>query len=173
MTENATKPSFWKRPWVNNGLWILGAFVIYMMVRPFMQGDVIHGKVPNLTLTTLTGQVIHLQDIKQPTLIDFWATWCPICHTRNDSITSIAKDYPVIAIATQSEADAPLKQAVKSLGLPPHIIVNDQDGKLFKLFGARALPADFIVDGKGYIKFVEVGYTSELGLRFRLWLAGL
>lgn len=173
MKDNTVKPAFWKRPWVNNGLWVLGAFVIYMIIRPFMQGDVIHGKVPNLTLTTLTGQVIHLQDIKQPTLIDFWATWCPICRAMDSSITSIAKDHPVIAIATQSAPDAPLKLVVQSLGLPPRIIVNDQDGKLLKQFGARAIPASFIVDGKGNIKFVEVGYTTELGLRFRLWLASL
>jgi len=169
-TTNTNHP-FYKRPWVNNGLWILGAFVVYMLLRPIMQGDVIQGKVPNLALTTLTGQIIHLQDIKQPTLIEIWATWCPICRTMNDSIVNISKDHPVISIATQSDSERPLKRIVEKRGLSPKMVIDDHDGTLLKRFGARAVPASFIVDAKGNIRFVEVGYTSEWGLRLRLWLA--
>jgi hypothetical protein len=40
-------------------------------------------------------------------------------------------------------------------------------------WGVRAVPASFIVDGAGQIRFLEIGYTTGAGLRLRLWLAGL
>ena len=34
------------------------------------------------------------------------------------------------------------------------------------------LPASFVLDREGKIRFVEFGYTTGIGLRARLWLAG-
>ena len=50
-------------------------------------------------------------------------------------------------------------------------MVNDPDGRLAGAWGVHAVPATFIVDTNGEIRFVEVGYTTGLGLRLRLWLA--
>jgi len=33
------------------------------------------------------------------------------------------------------------------------------------------VPASFIVDTDGKIRYVEIGYTTGIGLRLRLWLA--
>jgi hypothetical protein len=37
----------------------------------------------------------------------------------------------------------------------------------------HAVPASFIIDAEGNIRFVEIGFTTEMGLRLRLWLAQL
>lgn len=145
---------------------------LYMLVRSFMQGDVINGQVPQLELTTLSGEEIHLKEIDEPTLIHFWATWCPICDYSRNNVENVAEDYPVINIATQSEGESLLKAYAQQNNMNPAIIVNDKDGTLMQTFGAKAVPADFIVGPDGEIKFIEVGYTTELGLRIRLWLAG-
>ncbi len=50
-------------------------------------------------------------------------------------------------------------------------VLNDPDGAIAAHWGVRGVPASFIVDGAGQIRFVEVGYTTEIGLRLRLWLA--
>jgi len=52
-------------------------------------------------------------------------------------------------------------------------VLNDPDGVIATRWGVRAVPASFIVDGAGQIRFVEIGYTTGIGLRLRLWLAGL
>ena len=36
----------------------------------------------------------------------------------------------------------------------------------------RGVPASFVIDAHGRARFVEVGYTTEIGLRARLYLAG-
>jgi len=167
-----TPPSFWQKSWVKNSLTILLFLAIYLALRPFFQGDVIQGKAPEMRMHSITGETIDLQALTaqgQPVLIHIWATWCPICKFTNDNVESISKDYAVINIATQSGDDSTLLDYAKQHQLNPNLIVNDFDGKWMQAFGAKAVPADFIVNAQGEIEFIEVGYSSELGLRLRLW----
>jgi alkyl hydroperoxide reductase subunit AhpC len=52
-------------------------------------------------------------------------------------------------------------------------VVNDADGSISGAWGVHAVPASFIIGTDGRIRFIEVGYTTEIGLRLRLWWAGL
>ena len=167
------KTAFWKKPWVKNTLTVLVFVAAYLTLRPFMQGDVIHGQVPPIELKSITGETFDLSNIQEPTLIHIWATWCPICGVTQGSVESVANDYNVINIATQSGDDQALFEYAKANEMNTAMIVNDANGQLMSLFGSKAVPADFIIAPGGEIQFVEVGFTSELGLRIRLWWAGL
>ncbi|MDG6777260.1 protein disulfide oxidoreductase [Thiomicrorhabdus sp. zzn3] len=171
-TQQAS-PRFWQRNWVKNTLTVLIFIGAYLALRPFMQGDVIQGQVPDISVQTLQGETLSLRELEQPALIHIWATWCPICGVTRGSVESVAEDYTVINIATQSGDDDQLLHYAQQHEMNPAIIVNDLDGELMKQFGAKAVPADFILGANGQIEFVEVGFTSELGLRLRLWWAGL
>ncbi|WP_321276969.1 redoxin domain-containing protein [Thiomicrorhabdus indica] len=169
-------PSFWQKSWVKNLLTVMVFFAIYLALRPFFQGDVIEGKAPEMRLESITGESIDLQAINaqgEPVLIHIWATWCPICKFTSDNVESIANDYTVISIATQSGDNQAILDYAEQNQLTPNFIVNDFDGKWMQAFGARAVPADFIVNAKGEIEFIEVGFSSELGLRLRLWWSSL
>ena len=100
----------------------------------------------------------------------FWASWCPICRAEQGSIEALARDYPAVTVAMQSGSDEEVARYMQkeALGLP---VLNDPEGMLAAQWGVRGVPASFIVDGAGQIRFVEVGYTTEIGLRLRLWLA--
>lgn len=174
MTEPQHKIPLLKRNWVQNLLTVLLILVIYLAIRPFMQGDVIEGKVPQLNTRSITGQPIVIDDYRgKPLLIHFWATWCPICEVAKGGIEDVAKDYAVINIATQSDNNAALRAYAEANQMNADIIVNDEDGQLMKLFGAHAVPASFLVDKDGNIAFVEVGYTTAIGLKLRLWWLSL
>lgn len=162
----------WRNKWINNSLWLLVFFVLYLLLRPMMQGDVLREKVPDIQLTSLNGDRFQLRDLQgEAVLIHFWATWCPICTFSRDGIETLAQDYRVISIATQSGDNATVAQYAAEHGMNPAWIVNDEDGALFQHFGARAVPADFIINRQGEIAFVEVGLSSSWGLRSRLWWA--
>ncbi len=163
----------WQKGWVKNLLTVAVFIIAYLSLRPFMQGEVIHGQVPAIQLESITGEYIDLSQVEQPTLIHLWATWCPICGVTKSSVESVAEDYRVLNIATQSGDDEQLLQYAKDNNMNPALIINDLDGELMTLFGAKAVPADFIISPGGEIKFVEVGFTSEIGLRLRLWWSGL
>lgn len=168
----AKAKQLWQNKWINNGVWLLVFFVLYLIMRPMMQGDVVRDIAPDFRATSLSGEPINLADLQdEAVLIHFWATWCPICTFSRDGIEDIAKDYRVISIATRSGDDQTLLDYAAEHGMDTRFIINDHDGRLFELYGARAVPADFIVDNTGHIAFVEVGLSSSWGLRARLWWA--
>jgi thiol-disulfide isomerase/thioredoxin len=105
-------------------------------------------------------------------VIHFWATWCPVCKLEQSNIESISKDHPVITIAMQSGNNSELSQFMREEILSFNVI-NDNDGLLSRKYNIKGVPVSFIVNEDNKIEFVEVGYTTELGLRMRLWWAGL
>ncbi|WP_319558522.1 protein disulfide oxidoreductase [Thiomicrorhabdus sp.] len=175
MTSTEKTPSFWQKNWVKNLITFAIFIAIILILRPYMQGDVIEGKAPELKLTSLSGQSIDLYkelDKGEPVLIHIWATWCPICKFSRDGVEELSKDHTVISIVTQSGTAEEMQAYVKEHQLNPNHLVVDADGKLMQIFGAKGVPADFIIDEDGNIDFVEVGFTTSLGLKLRLWMAG-
>lgn len=147
--------------------------VIITGVRFWMQRDIVSGLAPIINASTLSGQNYNLyQDMRRPILIHFWATWCPVCKLEQSNIENISKKYPVITIAMQSGDNNELKQFMQEEKLSFNVI-NDKSGKLSKDYRIKGVPVSFIVNKENKIEFVEVGYTTELGLQMRLWWAGL
>ncbi|MCK5386592.1 MAG: redoxin family protein, partial [Gammaproteobacteria bacterium] len=98
--------------------------------------------------------------------------WCPVCKLEQSNIENIAKDHPVITIAMQSGDNKELSQFMRQEKLSFKVI-NDESGKLSRTYNIRGVPVSFVINKDNKIEFLEVGYTTELGLRLRLWWAGL
>ena len=160
-----------KRParWVLEILIFIG---VYLLVREWTQRNVIEGPLPSIAAVTLANEKIDLQKATDgPYLLHIWASWCGICRFEQDSIEAISKDHPVISIAMQSGSDNEVRQYMQDNGLSFKVI-NDEEGDLSRMFGVTGVPTTLVVNQQGQIAYSEVGYTSEWGLRFRLWLAG-
>lgn len=150
----------------------IGVFVVlYFAVRAYMQWHLASGPVPSIQALTLEGARFDItRPRKGPLLVHFWASWCPVCHLEQDSIQAISREYPVISIALNSGDAMAVKQFLQrqNLDFP---VVNDPDGELARRFGVTGVPVSFVVDKHNQIRFVERGYTTEWGLRLRLWLS--
>ncbi len=130
------------------------------------------GPAPALQGIMLSGEQASLEDFRgKPVLVHFWATWCPICRTEEGSIDSLAADYPVLTVATGSGEAADIRKYLADNDLEFPVLM-DESGMLGVRWGIRGVPSSFVVDADGQIRHVAVGYTTELGLRIRLWLAG-
>ncbi|HEY6095541.1 MAG TPA: protein disulfide oxidoreductase [Gallionellaceae bacterium] len=164
-----------QRKWLRRGIELLVVLVIIMGVRAWQQRDMVSGAAPLLQgLTLEQRQLYRLPDHPaQPVLVHFWATWCPICRTEQGSIDSLSRaGYPVVTVAMQSGSDESVRKfmAEQQLSFP---VINDADGVLSAEWGVHAVPASFIIDRNGQIRFVEIGFTTGWGLRLRMWVAGL
>jgi len=155
--------------WVRVLTQLLLFLLIVIAVRAWQSKNYIEGAAPIIVATTLDGVVFDLRTPRlKPMLVHFWATWCPICEFENPAIERLAKDYSIITIVSWSEGEAEVSNYMKNKKLNLPVIV-DEDGEWAKVYGVKAVPASFILDAQNNIQFIETGYTSELGLRLRLW----
>lgn len=159
--------------WRGYALNVLLFVALVTGIRMWQHRDMPSGAAPALQGVTLAGQPYTLAaHPDKPVLVHFWATWCSICRAEQGTINAIALDFPnTITIAMQSgSADEVARHMQEqNIGFP---VVNDPDGLLSSTWGVHAVPASFIIAPDGKIHFVEVGYTTSIGLKLRLWLAG-
>ncbi|MBN8477270.1 redoxin domain-containing protein [Sulfuritalea sp.] len=105
-----------------------------------------------------------------PTLVAFWATWCPVCTAEEDNIVAVAKEHRVISVAMQSGDAAAVIKHLQERGIELPALV-DADGRHAQNWRVRGVPTHFVVDGAGNIRFRVVGYATTWGLKARLWWA--
>ncbi len=166
----AARPKKWRGYAVNALLLV----ILVAGIRWWQHRDMVSGAAPALQGVTLAGQPYMLAaHTGKPVLVHFWATWCPICRAEQGSIAAIAHDNPnVITVAMQSGTAAEIIRHMREQGIA-FPVLNDQDGSLSAAWGVHAVPASFIISPDGQVRFIEVGYTTGIGLRLRLWLAGI
>ncbi len=162
-----------KSRWLSWLVMIVLFFVVMQAVNWWKTHDAPGGNLSAFSAELMDGSAFTIAEFAgKPVLFHFWATWCPVCDLQKGSVQSIFKDYPVISIASWSEGHTEVESYMleNQLSFP---VVLDNSGELAKKFGLKGVPASFILDPSGEIKFVESGYSTELGLRFRLWLTTL
>ena len=156
---------------VKTALEICVIILISLALKAWLQRSMIEGVPPLIQGTTLSGQPFDMQALKgKPLLVHFWASWCGVCKLEQDSIEAISKDHTIITIAMKSGTADEVRHYMQQhqLSFP---VINDPEGKITYHFGVRAVPASFIINPAGEIAFREIGYTTNWGLRLRLWLA--
>jgi peroxiredoxin len=161
-----------RRTVLSNLAWLLAFALAYGGVRVWQHRGLVHGVAPAIAATTLQGQSVSLAALRgRPVLVHFWASWCHICRMEQGSIEAIARNHAVLTVAIDADDPPALKRYIEEHGI--HVpVVADRGGRLAAEYGVRAVPTDFIVDGRGNIRYVEVGYSTRWGLLARLWLAG-
>ena len=157
---------------VKIALELLLALAVYFAIRTYMQHDLVKGSAPSLQGNLLSGETVNLQSFHgQAVMVHFWASWCKVCKLEQNSIDAISKDHIVITAAMNSGAEAEVEKYLAENKLSFPVLV-DADSSISNRFGVHGVPTSFIIDADGNIAFTEVGYTTETGLRLRLWLAG-
>ena len=138
--------------------------VMSYLRKPTLESNVL----PQIEVKLLDGTAFSSKAIEgKPLIIHFWATWCPTCKIEAANIQSVSEKYTVLTIAVQSGDDREIEAYMKENGLSFKVL-NDKDGTWAKKFKVEAFPTTFIYDGKGELRFTEVGYTTTAGLLARL-----
>ena len=171
MSEPATKKK--KRSWRRLAIEIAVVIAIFVAFRAWQTRDAPEGPAPALSGASVEGTPIALaRTPERPVLVHFWATWCGVCRAEQGTIDAIAEDHDVITIAAQSGGPEQVAAYLDREGVAFPTIV-DPSGSLAHRWGVHAFPTTFVIGTDGTIRSVEVGYTTSLGMRARLWLANL
>ena len=133
------------------------------------------GPVPDLPLLLSTGESTTLGAWRarhpgQPVALHVWAEWCPICRAEEHNITRLQAAWPPRTVAMQPGGAAQVQRVLDQRGLPWATVVDDS-GALARRLGVQSVPAFLVLDAQGQMRAASVGYTSEIGMRLRLWWA--
>jgi peroxiredoxin len=138
---------------------------------PAADGEV-GGPAPDFTLEDLDGRSVRLSDHRgQVVLINFWATWCLPCKTGMPEIESVyrthrERGFAVLAVDMQEHAGL-VRPFMAELGLTFPALL-DLDGAVTRAYRVRGLPASFLVDRQGTVRYLKIGPLTVATLEEQL-----
>lgn len=120
----------------------------------------------DFTATTVGGQAFDGASLAgSPTVLWFWAPWCPTCRSQIPQVQDLAQTYGdrvgVVGIGSLDSAEAIADFAGDADGVT-HL--EDVDGELWTRFGVAEQSSFVVLDAAGEIVF-EAGYggSDDLG----------
>jgi thiol-disulfide isomerase/thioredoxin len=126
------------------------------------------GATPPLELADVQGGMHSLADYRgKVVLVNFWATWCAPCREEMPSMEKLrrameGKPFVILAVNVGEGPRAAGDFGRKlELGFP---LLLDRDTRTAKSWGARVLPASYLVGPEGTIRysyFGELDWASE------------
>ena len=137
---------------------VLAALVAGCGERPALnRGD----RAPPFALQAVTGTTVRFPaDPGVPTVIRFWADWCPYCYQEMRDIGPTAAQLAprglIVAAVNAGQERAKVEAFVARLGIAYPVLV-DEAGATARAYGVSALPTTFFVAADGRIHNKLVG----------------
>jgi peroxiredoxin len=119
------------------------------------------GPTPALQLQDLSGRTHRLSDYRgKVVLVNFWATWCEPCRDEMPSIERLRRSlagqpFEVLAV-NLAEPASRIRGFLAQLPLSFPMLL-DPDTQVARAWQARVLPATYLVDASGRIRYVHYG----------------
>jgi thiol-disulfide isomerase/thioredoxin len=125
---------------------------------PWRDTEAVSGAFPT-SVASLRGRVV---------LLDFWATWCGPCRLVMPMLGALqsrfgAQGLSVVGVSAEDAQDVAL--FARRMAIPYPIAV-DKHGETTRAYGVASLPTLVIVDKRGVVRDVSIGYDD--GERARL-----
>jgi thiol-disulfide isomerase/thioredoxin len=163
-----------KRRW-HWSLDIAVGVLAFLALQAWMTRDVVRGSLPALEAPLVGAAASSAQQWRQQQgaegfVFYIWATWCAVCKSVEGNVDAVASTAPVLTMAMQSGTAPAVDQALAGRRLRWPTLV-DTTGELSRTLGVDAVPTLIFVDRTGAVRSVTRGYTTELGIRARLWWA--
>ena len=120
------------------------------------------GQVPQaLSLVDLAGKTVDLPLLKgQVVVVNFWATWCEPCRDEMPAMNRLhqklgGRGLKIIAV-NLGESRPRIQQFLRTAPVDFQIL-RDDDSAVSKAWRVRVLPASFLIDRNGMLRYQLVG----------------
>ena len=132
---------------------------------------------PAFTLKDIHGQQVKLSDFSgKIVVLDLWATWCVPCIASFPAMQIMVEKHPEIAflfIAVEEKDKNPLpavKKFIEKKNYPFTVLIdepvspNSAQFKITSAYKPNGIPAKYIIDQKGTLRFKTSGFDTDTEL---------
>ena len=114
------------------------------------------------------GKAVSLLDFKgKPTLVVFWAMWCPPCRREIPDLKNIHKSYAekglqmvTVAISYRETREDVIR--FKQVNELPYLVLWDEGSTISERYSIEGIPTVLLLDGSGIIKYRSHQIDGEL-----------
>jgi peroxiredoxin len=135
------------------------------------------GATPALELAEPNGKVHRLADYRGTTvLVNFWATWCAPCRAEMPSMERLRRQmegrpFAILAVNV-GEGPRIASEFAEKLSLEFPILL-DRETRVARAWGAKLLPASYLVGPDGRIRYRALGELDWASDEVRKQINGL
>ena len=129
-------------------------------------------KAPNFQTQFLNEEEFKLSDQKgKVVILDFWATWCGPCVRAlpelQKATSSFNKNKVTLLAVNQGESTKVISKFLKKKQLKALSVIMDETRKIGGDYKVKGIPKTVIIDQKGVVRHVHVGFSSGMGERLK------
>jgi thiol-disulfide isomerase/thioredoxin len=132
---------------------------------------------PRYAATTLAGDSATTSGLAgKVVLLNVWATWCAPCRDEIPFLQSLYEKHrqaglEIIGVSVDARGqDAAIQGFVKDFGMT-YPVWRDPDERIQSLYLALGVPASYLIDREGILRWRRIGTVSESDTAFARVLA--
>lgn len=123
-------------------------------------------KAPDFTAEMLDGSSVTLSALQnKPTLLIFWATWCPPCRAElahlQEGVIDVFGDAINVLPLSRGEKREVVEEYIAKMGYT-FAVGLDSEQKAYNLYASNYIPRCFVIDTDGTVLYSGVGYDEAV-----------
>lgn len=125
-------------------------------------------KAPPVTVEDLDGNPVQLRDVigGKPALLEFWATWCPLCEELQPQLDRIQADHgdelQIVAVSVAVNQNPRRIRRHLERHDPGYPFVYDAKGEAVRAYRAATTSIVILLDAEGTVVYTGVGGDQDL-----------
>lgn len=125
-------------------------------------GDV----APDFTAVMLDGSKVTLSALQgKPTLLIFWATWCPPCREElahlQEGVIDVYGDAITVLPLSRGEQREVVEEYIAQMGYTFPVGL-DEEQTIYKQYASNYIPRCFVIGRDGVVVYSGVGYDEAV-----------
>jgi peroxiredoxin len=152
--------------------------MVFLLVHWWQTKDALpasgHLRIPAFTLPDLDGEMISNIKDQGPALYYFFAPWCTVCDASIENLNVLnpmlkQQNIKLYIIALEWKDKNEVLDFVSHRQLPVKPLLGSREQ--LRQFKIKAFPTYYVTNSQNEIEWVNVGYSTELGIKIRSkWL---
>jgi len=123
-------------------------------------------EVASFALPDMSDEPIELSNIikeNRYTWINFWASWCGPCREEMPMMSELYNEFAdqgLAIVAVNVKENTETIQNYLDQYPVPFTVLRDSTGEITQSYNVEALPTSLLVDSKGVVQRIIVGYST-------------